>query len=349
MITLGIETSCDETSCAILENGNKIRANIISSSLAKHKPFGGVVPEIASRHSLENIQTVYEEALREAKIKQTDIDLVAVTKGPGLVGSLLVGVSYAKALAFALGKPLIGVHHLEAHLASNFILREKPKKPFIGLVVSGGHTSILYVKNFKYTELGSTADDAIGEAYDKSAKILGLGFPGGPVIDRLAQKGNPHAFRFTKPKVDGKFNFSFSGIKTAVLHMVEGVGAPPPFPSPLRGEGRVGVKWKGKKLHDLCASFQFHVTSWVIEKTLLAAEEKKVKTIVMGGGVSANSRLRNELERECKLRGFDLYIPPFQLTLDNAAMIARMGYERYKMGNRSDLRLAANASLLFSD
>ncbi len=312
MITLGIETSCDETSCAILENGNKIRANVISSSLKKHVPYGGVVPEIASRHSLAAIHTVFETALRVAKIKPEKIDLIAVTKGPGLVGSLLVGVSFAKGLAFGLGKPLIGVHHLEAHLASNFIHREKPKKPFIGLVVSGGHTSILYVKNSRYEEIGSTVDDAVGEAYDKSAKLLGLGFPGGPVMDRLAQTGNPKAYPFTKPKLDGRFNFSFSGIKTAVLHQVQGTN------------GQAKSKWTGKKLRDLCASFQFSVTNWIIEKTLLACEEKKSETIVVGGGVSANSRLRSVLESECRLRGYTLFIPPFELTLDNGVMIARM-------------------------
>ncbi|MBI4388324.1 MAG: tRNA (adenosine(37)-N6)-threonylcarbamoyltransferase complex transferase subunit TsaD, partial [Candidatus Omnitrophica bacterium] len=243
MITLGVETSCDETSCAILENGNKIRSNIISSSLSKHQPFGGVVPEIASRHSLQAIHVVYETALSQAKVKSNDIDLIAVTQGPGLVGSLLVGVSFAKSLAFAFGRPLIGVHHLEAHLAANFILREKPKKPFIGLIVSGGHTSLVLVKGFSYEELGSTVDDAIGEAYDKTAKILDLGYPGGPVIDRLAQEGNPKAYFFTKPKVDGKFNFSFSGIKTAVLHLVNDMSPSPLSSPPLRGRGKGEGVW----------------------------------------------------------------------------------------------------------
>lgn len=337
MITLGIETSCDETSCAILENGNKLRSNIISSSLSKHKPFGGVVPEIASRHSLEAIDAVYQTALRVAKVKQSDIDLVAVTEGPGLVGSLLVGVSFAKALGFALEKPVIGVQHLKAHIEANFIDHARPKKPFIGLVVSGGHTSIIRVSGFKYEEIGSTIDDAIGEAYDKSGKILGLGFPGGPVIDRLAQQGNPNLFWFTKPRVSGKYDFSFSGIKTAVLHAVCGTGKTVQLP----------VQLSEQKLRDLCASFQFSVTEWVLEKTLLACEDYKIKTIAVGGGVSANSRLRTRFQEECRLRGMELFIPPLALTLDNAAMIARLGYAYYQKGIKTNLKLSANSSLEF--
>ncbi len=333
MITLGIETSCDETSCAILENADKLRANIISSSLAKHKPYGGVVPEIASRHSLEAIDVVYETALREARVKPSDIDLVAVTQGPGLIGSLLVGVSFAKALSFALDVPLVGVHHLEAHLASNFVLQKKPKGPYIGLIVSGGHTSIVHVKGQKIEELGSTVDDAIGEAYDKTAKILGLGFPGGPVMDKLAQQGNPKVHSFTKPKIDGRYNFSFSGIKTAVLHLVCGQ------------KMEKSAKWKGQKLNDLAASFQSTVVRWLVEKTMLACEEKKVKTIVVGGGVSANSKLRLELQNECKLRGYKLFIPPLSLTTDNALMIARLGYEKFKQGRRSGFDLTADPNL----
>jgi len=333
VITLGIETSCDETSCAILENADKTRANVISSSLHKHKVFGGVVPEIASRHSLEAIDVVYETALKEARVKPSDIDLIAVTQGPGLVGSLLVGVSFAKALSFALDKPIIGVQHLEAHLASNFILEKKPKGPYIGLIVSGGHTSIVHVCGGKIEELGSTADDAIGEAYDKTAKILGLGYPGGPVMDKLAQQGNPKAHSFTKPKIDGRYNFSFSGIKTAVLHLVCGQ------------KMEKSAKWKGQKLNDLAASFQRTVVGWIVEKTILACEDRKVKTIVVGGGVSANSRLRADLQNECKVRGFRLYIPPLSLTTDNALMIARLGYEKFKQGKRSGWDLTADPNL----
>ncbi|PIQ85863.1 MAG: tRNA (adenosine(37)-N6)-threonylcarbamoyltransferase complex transferase subunit TsaD [Candidatus Omnitrophica bacterium CG11_big_fil_rev_8_21_14_0_20_45_26] len=337
MITLGIETSCDETSCALLENGRHLRANIISSSLKKHKPFGGVVPEIASRHCLEAIHVVYREALKKARLKARQIDLIAVTKGPGLVGSLLVGVSFAKSLAFALEKPLVGVNHLEAHVAANFIDNPTPKGSYLGVVVSGGHTSLLKIKRWHFKEIGCTVDDAIGEAYDKTAKILGLGYPGGPAIDRLAQKGNPRAYTFTQPKVAGRYQFSFSGIKTAVLHHVHG----------KNGRYRPGVRWQGRKLYDLCASFQQAVTDWVIKKAILACQENKLKQIVVGGGVSANSRLRNELSKACQLHGIKLLIPPLALTLDNAGMIAKLGYERYRLGMRSGLDLTPNPSLDF--
>src|SRR3989338_2600446 len=226
MYTLGIETSCDETACAVLKNGDGILANVISSSLAKHRPFGGVVPEIASRHCLEAIDLVYQKALSKARLKPKHIDLIAVTQGPGLIGSIFVGVSFAKALSFSLDIPLIGVNHIEAHLEANFIAAKKPKT-YIGLIVSGGHTSLVAYRNNKYHLLGETIDDAIGEAYDKVAKILGLGYPGGPIIDRLAaarlpagrQEGNPKAISFTKPKQEGRFDFSFSGIKTAVYNL----------------------------------------------------------------------------------------------------------------------------------
>lgn len=334
MLTLGIETSCDETSCAVLQNSDKLLSNVISSSLAKHQEFGGVVPEIASRMSLEVIHLVYEKALKEAGVTPEKIDLVAVTQGPGLIGSLLVGVSFAKALSFSLEKPLVGVHHLQAHLLCNFISRKRPKKPFMGLVVSGGHTSILRVDGLQFKELGSTIDDAIGEAYDKVAKILGLGYPGGPVVDRLAKAGNLNTYRFTSPKVDGKYDFSFSGIKTAVLNLVAQSGS---------------QKWRGQKLQDLCASFQKSVTDWVVQKLFLACEDQNIRSIAIGGGVSANSRLRALLEEECKLRGYELFIPPFALTLDNAGMIARMGYELYQHKVRSDMRLTANPNLGFQD
>ena len=339
MITLGIETSCDETSCAVLENADKIRSNIVASSLTKHKPFGGVVPEIASRHCLEAIHWVYEAALKEAKVKPSELGLIAVTQGPGLVGSLLVGLSFAKALAFALGKPFVGIQHLEAHLEANFILRQKSRKPYIGLIVSGGHTSIVRQQHGRFQELGSTADDAVGEAYDKVAKILELGYPGGPVIDRLAQKGNPNAFSFTKPKIDGAFSFSFSGIKTAILHLVRGHGK----------SALLSSKWRGTQLENLCASFQKTVVDWLVEKTMLACEAKKIKTIVVGGGVSANSRLRAVLMEEAKLRGYDLYIPPLYLTTDNALMVARLGYERYRKNGGASWELTSDPNLAFCE
>ncbi len=332
MITLGIETSCDETSCAVLKGTDKVLSNIISSSLFRHKPFGGVVPEIASRHCLEQIDTVFAEALSEAKIKEKKIDLVAVTEGPGLIGSLLVGISFAKALSYRLKVPMIGVNHLEAHLSANFIGKKEPAH-YIGLLVSGGHSMISYHKRGKAPVLlGSTVDDAVGEAYDKVAKLLGLGYPGGPIMDKLAQKGNPTAFRFTKPKQENRFGFSFSGIKTAVLYEVQKQQAKNP-------------KLSEKFIEDMAASFQFCVTNWLIEKTLDAAEYKKVKDAVVGGGVSANSRLRSQLVEEGKRKGIDVRFPDFKLTLDNAAMIARRGVELYEKGRRSPLSLTGVPNL----
>ncbi|MBI1977425.1 MAG: tRNA (adenosine(37)-N6)-threonylcarbamoyltransferase complex transferase subunit TsaD [Candidatus Omnitrophica bacterium] len=354
MYTLGIETSCDETACAVLKNGDDILANVISSSLAKHKPFGGVVPEIASRHCLEAIDLVYEEALKRSKVKPNQIDLIAVTRGPGLIGSIFVGVSFAKALSFSLDVPLVGVNHIEAHLEANFIGRKKPSK-FIGLIVSGGHTSLVKWRNGRYQLLGETVDDAIGEAYDKVAKILSLGYPGGPVIDQLARQGNPKVFSFTKPKQEGKFDFSFSGIKTAVLNLVEREkpslrGVPKGRRSNL-GLGIASASLESSPrndrsfVHNLCASFQEAVMGWVVQKTILACEQEKIKSIVVGGGVSANSRLRELLQEQSHIRGFQLFLPSFELTTDNAVMTARLGYVLYRKGERSDLQMAADPSL----
>ena len=325
MITLGIETSCDETSCGVLKDGNKILSNIISSSLARHRPFGGVVPEIASRHCLEQIDFVFEAALKRARVSKKDLDLIAVTRGPGLVGSLLVGLSFAKALAYPLKIPFVGVNHLEGHLAANFIGRPFPKDPYVGLIVSGGHTELTYHRNGSVKILGSTVDDAVGEAYDKVAKLLGLGYPGGPIMDQLAQKGNPEAFHFTKPKQEGRFDFSFSGIKTAVLYLV--------------------TQKKIKKVDDLCASFQETVAGWLVEKTIDACRLKKVKRIVVGGGVSANSRLRSLLAQKAGPYGIEALFPPLSLTLDNGAMIARRGWELYRKGKSSDWKISARPNL----
>ena len=329
MLTLGIETSCDETACAVLENGQRIRSSVIASSLAKHKPFGGVVPEIASRECLEQIDFVFKEALRQARVKKEALDLIAVTRGPGLVGSLLVGIAFAKALAYQLEIPFIGVNHLEGHIAANFIGRPAPRHPYVGLIVSGGHTELTYHRNGKIEVLGSTIDDAVGEAYDKTAKLLGLGYPGGPVIDRLAQKGTPGRVHFTKPKQKGRFDFSFSGIKTAVLYWVK----------------ENASSLDQEKVVSLCASFQETVAGWLVEKTVDACRYKKVKQVAVGGGVSANSRLRSLLVEEMEPYGIEVLFPPFPLTLDNAAMIARRGYELYQKGKRSPWNLSAHPNL----
>jgi N6-L-threonylcarbamoyladenine synthase len=331
MFVLGVETSCDETSCSVLRGKDTILSNIVSSSLFRHKKFGGVVPEIASRHCMEQIQCVFEEALREARIKPKDLDLIAVTQGPGLIGSLLVGVSFAKALAYQLGIPVVGVNHMEAHLVANFFGAREPNR-FIGLLVSGGHTMLTYCEKGKIHILGETIDDAVGEAYDKVAKIMGLSYPGGPILDKLAKQGNPRAVHFTKPKQDKRFAFSFSGIKTAVLYLLQDPKTKKPKPgAPL--------------VKDIAASFQHAVIGWLVEKSLDACEFKGVSDIVAGGGVSANSYLREKLTRDAAIQGIKVWFPPFVLSTDNAAMIARRGFELHKNGIRSSLNMTGDPGL----
>lgn len=332
MYTLGIETSCDETSCSVLKDGNTLLSNVISSSLFRHKQFGGIVPEIASRHCLEQIEAVFLESLEVAKIKPEDIDIVAVTEGPGLIGSLLVGISFAKALAYHLKVPIIGVNHLEAHLAANFIGLNIPEK-YIGLLVSGGHSMLTYHENEKIKVLGTTVDDAVGEAYDKAAKLLGLSYPGGPIMDKLAGEGNSQAFKFTKPKQDNPFAFSFSGIKTGVLYEVQ------------KQQKKGGDVLPESFVRDIAASFQACVVSWMVEKTLHAAEFKKVKHAAVGGGVSANSWLRKSLTEEGAKRGVHVQFPERILSLDNAGMIARRGWELFKKGKKSGWNLTGLPNL----
>ncbi len=354
MLTLGIETSCDETSCAVLEGKDKILSNVISSSLFRHKPFGGVVPEIASRHCLEQIDVVFHEAMAEARVKPKDLGLIAVTEGPGLIGSLFVGVCFAKALSYRLGIPLMAVNHLEAHLAANFIGEKNPARRFVGLLVSGGHTSLSFHDREKIEMLGSTVDDAAGEAFDKVAKLMGLGYPGGPVIEQLARRGNPLAFLFTKPKQENRFGFSFSGIKTAVLYEVQKVRFG------VNKKAVCGTRTSKTKMHqaalerplperfvrDMAASFQSAVVRWLVEKTLEAAEFKKVGRIAVGGGVSANGFLKETLRREAADRGLEVSFPDRPLALDNAAMIARRGVERFlARKKRASLKLTAVPNL----
>jgi len=331
MLVLGIETSCDETSVAILRGKNEILSNIVSSSLFRHQEFGGVVPEIASRHCLEQIDLVLAQALQEAKVSLRDIQLIAVTKGPGLIGSLFVGMGFAQALSYQLGIPLVAVNHLEAHFAANFIGQAVPDR-YVGLLVSGGHTSLTYQENGKYELLGETEDDAVGEAYDKVAKIMGLDYPGGPAMDKLAARGNPRAILFKKPKQEKPLDFSFSGIKTAALYAVKDMKT---------GER----KSDAPSNEDLAASFQYAVVRWIVEKALSACELKDVRHIVVGGGVSANSHLRAELIRQAGEQGIQVLIPPQSLTGDNAAMIARRGIELFELGQLADLRLTAKPNL----
>jgi len=327
-VVLGIESSCDETSIGILKPPRQVLANIISSSLEKHQPFGGVVPEIACRFHLENIDIVFDEALKKAGTCVEDIGLVAATHAPGLIGALLVGVSFAKALSLSLDIPFVGVNHLEAHLEANRIEYPDFKPPYLGLLISGGHTSLVRVaKAGKYELLGGTVDDAIGEAFDKTAKLMGLGYPGGPIIDRLAETGDPDRVPFKVALLPGTFNFSFSGIKTGVLNYLN---QHPDFE---------------KDKNDIAAGFQKAVVEITVKKTIEAAREFKLKRIGVGGGVSANSFLRKRLQEEGEREGLKVYFPSLQYTLDNGAMVALAGFLKYKRGETSNLKLPALPSV----
>lgn len=330
-LTLGIESSCDETSVAVVADGREVLSNIISSQIDIHKAYGGVVPEIASRHHLTNINEVTERALTEAGVSFSDIDLIAVTKGPGLVGALLIGVATAKAYALALDKPLIGVHHIRGHISANYLEHSDLKPPFMSLVVSGGHTSIIDVRDYDdYEVLGATRDDAAGEAFDKVARVLGLGYPGGPLIDKIAKGGDPEAVHFKRTFLEKtSYDFSFSGIKTGVLNYVN------------------QQKQKGEEVNieNVAASFQQAVMDVIVTKAVSAALERKEDKLVLAGGVAANSKLRNMLEKACGENGIKLYRPSPVLCTDNAAMIASAGYYLYQKGYRDELDLDAYARL----
>ncbi len=328
-IILGIETSCDETSVAVLQ-GEKLLSNVISSQ-AVHIQFGGVVPELASRAHLRKIIPITEEALSQAGVTLQDVDVLGVTAGPGLVGALLVGVNFAKGLVLATGKPLIGIHHLEGHVYSNFLSHPEVAPPMLVLIVSGGHTLLVAMKaHLQYRVLGSTRDDAVGEAYDKVAKILGLGYPGGPVIDRLAQKGDPEFITFPKGlERDDSFDFSYSGLKTAVLNYV-------------RQAGETVVK---DHLADICASFQKAAIDILVEKTIRAARTFGFRTITVAGGVAANSYLRSALRKAGEAYHLQVYSPDMAFCMDNGAMIARAALERLRCGYFSNLELNAYPTL----
>ena len=324
LLVLGIESSCDETSCAIVKNGREVLSNVINSQIKIHEKFGGVVPEIASRSHVEVISRVVKEALEEAKITFDDVDVVACTYGPGLVGALLVGVSYAKALSYAINKPLVGTNHIEGHIAANYITHPDLKPPFLCLVISGGHTHLVHIKNYKEFEiLGKTRDDAIGEAFDKVARVIGLGYPGGPKVDKLAKEGENN-IKIPKTHFDN-LDFSFSGIKTAIINMHH--------------------KNPDINKADLCASFEATVTEILIENTLKAAKKLNINKIALAGGVSANSYIREkfiELERTNQMQ---IYYPKPILCTDNAAMIASAGYYNYINGKISNLELNAIPNL----
>jgi N6-L-threonylcarbamoyladenine synthase len=332
MYVLGIESSCDETSVAIVKDGKRVLSNAVASSLKFHKIYGGVIPEIASRMQLETITQVAEAAVKESGISLKNISLVSVTNEPGLKGSLLVGISFAKAVSLSLDIPLLGIDHLCSHIYANFLEREHLKLPAVALVVSGGHTSLFYVADFdKIKLLGSTQDDACGEAFDKVAKILGLGYPGGPLIEKLSKKGNPQKIKFSCSNTKEPLDFSFSGIKTAVLYFVQKL--------PGSVHSTRSVLCTVYSVHDIAASFQETVINVLIKKSLLACRLTKTKRLIVGGGVAANNRLRDKFFQETQKNNIACFFPAKKLCMDNAAMVAGLGYQLFKKGIRSDLRL----------
>lgn len=331
VLILSIETSCDETACAITRNGREVLSDTVFSQIDLHRRYGGVVPEIASRNHLEKISTVVDEALEEAGVNLEDLDAIAVTNGPGLVGALLVGVSYAKGLAYALKKPLVPVHHIEGHIAANYLTDPGLEPPFLCLVVSGGHSHLIHVQDHTtFVVLGRTRDDAVGEAYDKVARTLGLPYPGGPELDMLAKKGDRKKVHFTRTWLEkGSLDFSFSGIKSGVLNHLN------------------SLAMKGEAFHaaDVAAGFQEAVVEVLVTKTLEAAKRTGMDTVALAGGVAANSRLREALQEACNEQGLILKIPDFRYCTDNAAMIGCAGYYRYLAGERAGLDLNAIPNL----
>lgn len=324
ILIMGIESSCDETSVAIVKNGREVLSNIIDTQISIHEKFGGVVPEIASRNHVEAISNVTKKAVKEAGIEMNQVDAIACTYGPGLVGALLVGVSYAKALSYALNKPLIGVNHIEGHIAANYISHKELEPPFLCLMTSGGNTQIILVEDYTtFKILGKTKDDAIGEAFDKVARVIGLGYPGGPKIDNLAKQGTPN-IELPKAHLDN-LDFSFSGIKTAVINL----------------------NHKNPEINkaDLAASFQETVTDMLVEKVQRAIELTNINKIVLAGGVSANTCIRRKFDELAQEKNIKIYYPELKLCTDNGAMIAAAGYNEYIQGKRSDLTLNAVPNL----
>ncbi len=331
MLILGIESSCDETAAAVVEDGRRILSNVVASQIEEHRLYGGVVPEIASRRHTEAISGVVQEALTQAGVTLDQIDGIAVTYAPGLIGALLVGVSFAKGLAMATGKPLIPVHHLRSHIASNYLAHPELQPPFLCLVVSGGHSHIVQVDDYTtFRVIGRTRDDAAGECYDKAARAMGMPYPGGVALDKLAAQGNPLAYPLPHPHVEGSdYDFSFSGLKTAVINRLH------------------NAEQKGETVNkaDLCASFQHTVTEMLVGNTLRAAADLNTQTIVLAGGVSANSGLRGGMTAACEARGYQLYYPPLALCGDNGAMVAAQGYYELLAGHTAGADLNAVASL----
>jgi N6-L-threonylcarbamoyladenine synthase len=364
-LILGIESSCDETAAAVVAGGHRILSNVIASQVGIHRKYGGVVPELASREHLRQIVPIVREAIEQAQISLPDLDAIAVTQGPGLVGALLVGVTYGKVLALALGKPLVAVNHLEGHVHAVLLeahsAQRRPELPAVCLIVSGGHTIIFRVTSegangaarFTYARIGGTRDDAAGEAYDKVARMLALGYPGGPIIDQLAAHGNPKAIRFGEPKMKGNpFDFSFSGIKTAVLYHLR---RNPQLQQEIearqqalaRGDRSADAmcRLSSPATLDLVASFQHAVIEDLVARTLAAAAQDNARTVLVSGGVAANSSLRASFAAEAQRRGIEVYFPSRALSTDNAAMIAAAGYPRFMAGEYEDSTLDPKANL----
>ena len=331
MKILAIESSCDETAVAIVENGRKVLYSIVASQVEEHKLYGGVVPEIASRRHSEVITRITEEALISSNLEITQIDAIAVTHAPGLIGALLVGVNFAKGLSLATGLPVVPVHHLRSHIAANYITNPDLKPPFLCLVVSGGHSHIVEVLDYtSFKIIGRTRDDAAGEAFDKAARAMGIPYPGGVLLDKIAQDGNDTAYKFPRPSVaDSLYDFSFSGLKTSVINLIH----------------NANQKGEGICKEDLCASFRAAVVDCLVNNFIKAAQNLGYKKLVLAGGVSANTLLRERLKEECKNREWELYMPLISLCGDNAAMVGAQGYFEYINGNIADLSLNASATM----
>lgn len=327
MLILGIDTSCDDTSASVVEDGRRILSNIVSSQHEIHRKYGGIVPELASRRHIEMIWPVVDEALSKAQAGLEDISAIAVCYGPGLIGSLLVGVCFAKSLSYVYNIPMVAVNHLEGHIVSSFLAEPEPQFPFLALIVSGGHTCLYRAEGFGvYKELGRTRDDAGGEAYDKVAKLLGLGYPGGPIIEKAAEKGNPRAIKFPRAFLKDSFDFSFSGLKTAVKIEVEKLRT-------------------SRLINDIAASFQSAVIDVLIEKTISAAKKEELKRVILTGGVAANMALRENIVKIAAEEDIKVYLPPRHLCTDNGAMIASAGFYHFKAGKLANLDLNPKAYL----
>lgn len=336
-IILGIESSCDETSVSIVKNGRLVLSNVISSQIDIHKLYGGVVPEIASRKHVENIEYVFDEAIRKAKIKLDDIDAITVTCGPGLIGALLVGLSFAKGLSISLNKPFIGINHIEGHIASNYISNPNLEPPFIALIVSGGHTNLVEVKDYKNFKIyGRTHDDACGEAYDKVARVLGFEYPGGPKLEKAALGGKTSSFIFPRGEIDDKpYDFTYSGLKSHVINVIHN----------LKQKNKLTVD----AINDISLEFQNSIIDSLVDRSINLSKELKIDKIAICGGVSANDAIKNALKSKCEANNIKFFYPEKIYCTDNAAMIASAGYYKYINGYRSKLDLNADANLEFSD